>query len=408
MPNYLINQKDLEPFFILKQPGFLKKSAFWVSSTYNLIHFSKDEEKKQADKEKGIIINSWDRWNRVGKNLYLSKQPYADEKDDLEKFIKLNKETLGLVISAISNFELAGIGLSNLVVFPENWEVDSIKHRHLLMQDFQADVPCTAVIARILEMRASILDEKAVVVHCKAGRARSAMVVLVYFVIYGDEENNLTPWNKDQNSLSEKIQEVKKHLKNQRAQLDLGDDKIATAIAVIREMIRLEDKNLDLMREKVSQPSDPESALLKVITFENLSNQLISLELKNAIINLASFKKLAIYALTIEDEKLSPFSNTKRTTFIRDFFRSIYDAKNGDWYSQLEALEGPLAEMKNAQPNMLFEKNEKIDSNERAKMFEDFKKTLDQALCKLLHCTENALKECLLSEMKKSATLKII
>lgn len=118
-----------------------------------------------------------DWWNRVDDLVVLGGIPLNFHFDALVK-----KEKIGAVLTLLEPFELAK-GLVSPVT-TDQWTKAKINHKHLVAQDFLA-LPQPLIQEGVAFLRKNVELGKRTYIHCKAGRGRSAAIVLAYGLTYG-------------------------------------------------------------------------------------------------------------------------------------------------------------------------------------------------------------------------------
>jgi len=179
---------------------------------------------------RGLI--DWNKLDEILDGLYVSMLPVKHSPigsvlshthlDIIERIKQQNpKRPLGLVVSVVEKDELHGEGfLGFATVLPEDWERAGVEHRLLEMRDFQAEVDTHQAIETVFYMKKVYDQGKSVVVHCKAGRARSAMLCLLFMALFSVDSETGQLYSLD-NAL--------KLLQNKRKQVHVGNDKVQTA-----------------------------------------------------------------------------------------------------------------------------------------------------------------------------------
>lgn len=285
--------EELKPYYVVTELSVQHQLLFFVTLSYNklMTYFHSNEQP---------TLSTWNPYDEVLDGVYLGRI--------LEKEINPIPNDVGLIISVCTFGELAAIK------FPLNEFINNGgKHIFIHMVDFGSQVSPNSVIETIKTMvdfrkNQRSTDKQKIYVHCKAGASRSASVVAAYDAYV----NNV--------SLEESIRK----LKQSRVQVDVGTEKRATFKGILRLTNTSEDNEFV---ESIKSKSPP---------------GLASLEAKNRIRHLPSFKKLALYAHT--------FPTTKRASYIQDFFVTIYSANDAEWYSKLNSDGCSLKKFANATP----------------------------------------------------------
>jgi hypothetical protein len=109
----------------------------------------------------------------------------------LEKLLSA-EQSLGLVVSMVRRHEQAGVGLSLLragsPIQPDFWREKGVAFHSCPMQDLTAKVANTDVLAAVRAMYETVQAQKSVYVHCQAGEGRSFLMMMSYFLIYGEPQ----------------------------------------------------------------------------------------------------------------------------------------------------------------------------------------------------------------------------
>src|SRR3990167_1586652 len=267
-----LSYKALGRYYKIVDPSWLDTTVFNISRLYTEFFSSEQHTGKK-----------WLPWDMVvrgkialGKIPSLGKTYYSssNQHEDIIHFIERTNpgKKLKVVISLISYPELA----AESVVKPKHWFEKNVKHIHVPMLDFTADLEPEIGAAILEEMEACIEQGDIVYLHCKAGRSRSGMMVAAYLQKWGGDE--LLP--------GKEIKEIEAYLKQDglRPQVDIGTEKCKKAHEIADFSRQSDQLNLNKV---MYQSSNKEEAFKELIS---------SLQLKNAIIHFLSFKNLAIYA----------------------------------------------------------------------------------------------------------------
>jgi len=87
---------------------------------------------------------------------------------------------LGLVVSVIQPFELKGEGILLKPVSVEDWKLLGVETVQLNIPDFSANASLDDIDSIVKKIKQTVNAGKSVYIHCKAGRARSWMVLMCY------------------------------------------------------------------------------------------------------------------------------------------------------------------------------------------------------------------------------------
>lgn len=207
-------------------------------------------------------------------------------------------------------------------------EEDYFEHLLVDMEDFQAEVDNAKLIEIILKMDKHRKKGHAVVVHCKAGRARSAMVCLSYLV---------TCVTNPETGANYTFIEALALLRAARPQVKLDDQILAKAKDVIKDFFIRFPKE-----EKETKESKP--------VFEvELADFLASKPFKNQILKLKSLNNLKQYAEKTRSDH--SFKTSNRETIINNLIEMINRPNSEAWFFSLFSPTGKLALLKGAMPD---------------------------------------------------------
>jgi len=292
---------------------------------------SQESHKEQPDKRH--------YWDHVADGIFLGKAPekgvsgegddvkIIDESDDILAFVnKLSPERpLGQVITVLDYFELANIGVGNLVS-PADWErkVRGISHDHIIISDFDGKVSPQLVLRALYRMKGIIDSGYSVYIHCKAGAGRSALMVLLYLFLFGDGKE-LLPGN---------LMRAYNYLKYKRK------------ININKNQFERVQEVVDFYRNMNPASILTDDPPIRGRSLEDLHSFLKSFTALDAIRHLTSFKELALYA--IKHLSFGLFS-CKRSEHIRNLFAAIYHGQT-DWLKDIVCNRGPLQELIDVDP----------------------------------------------------------
>lgn len=117
----------------------------------------------------------WPAYNQITDSLYLGRLPLKNSNDHL----RLKDEGIGAVLAVIESFENHSKGLFTDPVTPEDWQALNVAFMQIETADFR---PLSVLHLKqaVAFIDSQIAQGKKVYVHCKAGRGRSAAVVVAY------------------------------------------------------------------------------------------------------------------------------------------------------------------------------------------------------------------------------------
>ena len=153
-------------------------------------------------------------WSHVDKNIILGAIPLHNS-GHLEL---LKKENVGAVLSMVEDFEMNGVFYFKPIT-KEDWEKNNIHHLQVCVED-SGGINVNDIKKCVEYISDNIKDDRKIYIHCKAGRGRSASVVLCYLL-----------WNiySDKGTITEKdIGITYEHLKNMRKEVSINENQFIT------------------------------------------------------------------------------------------------------------------------------------------------------------------------------------
>lgn len=153
----------------------------------------------------------WSYYNQIEDKLYLGaipvKKPLFGRDDTLELRGKVQA-----VLSVVEPFENHCQGVITSPIAPEEWRRQGVYQLQIPTPDFET-INLDVVKKGVAFIDWNIKNNRSVYVHCKAGRGRSALIVVCYLM----QKHQLT------------LEAAFKMMKNARSQVSLGQDKLLTA-----------------------------------------------------------------------------------------------------------------------------------------------------------------------------------
>lgn len=162
-----------------------------------------------------MFPQKWPVFNKITENLYLGRLPLKNNNDH----IALQKEGIGAVLSVVEKFENHSVGLFTDPVTPDDWKALGIEHFQVETPDFYP-LTVESFQKAVAFIKAQKATGKKVYVHCKAGRGRSAAVVVADL-------------KKDPDEKFGSVRECASFVKGRRHLVSLRDDKIASIEAFL-------------------------------------------------------------------------------------------------------------------------------------------------------------------------------
>lgn len=101
---------------------------------------------------------------------------------------KICNEGVGAILSAVEPFETHSLGIFSEPVTPSDWKAHGVHHRSIVTPDY-VGIKQSQILEGVETLHQWIQDGKRVYVHCKAGRGRSATLVICYLMKYSGIDN---------------------------------------------------------------------------------------------------------------------------------------------------------------------------------------------------------------------------
>jgi protein-tyrosine phosphatase/O-acetyl-ADP-ribose deacetylase (regulator of RNase III) len=300
-------KKEIQKFFTISSP-----------TTTKIINFAGG--RWQAGKHT--------QWDKIIEHLWLGVIPTRGNVMTLQEMIP----SLKLVVSVVEDFELASEGTRPYVLMqtPLEWEELGIAHQHLVVDDMKKadDFPSYELIKTIVKMHYYIQQGHDVLVHCKAGRSRSATIVLLYLMIFTDENNetiqDVSAINL--NNIFDSLMEKHSYLKECRPRASLHEhhyDAICKALELIK-------RNPKLLTPKPAYYEIKAEQLADLSIADQIHAYLATKGAHSEIMQLSWFKQLKIISIQNPDQREE----------IQAFLNSV-KAKDGKWLSDLFSNRAP-------------------------------------------------------------------
>lgn len=122
--------------------------------------------------------NKWPWWNQINENIILGAIPLRNKGHD--DFLIRSLE-ISSVLSILEEFEWENKGTFSIPVKPEDWSRRKIPHLQIRSPDFSS-INLSDIDVGVEFLRRQALENRTTYVHCKAGKGRSAMVVICYLM----------------------------------------------------------------------------------------------------------------------------------------------------------------------------------------------------------------------------------
>ncbi|RDI44605.1 dual specificity protein phosphatase family protein [Aquicella lusitana] len=339
--------------------------------------------------------------DKIAKNLYLGMLPGFGNYKQIIATAEKDGAPLGMVLSVVPIWQLSGIKVDP----PKVWKDENVKQVVLPIPDFTAEASSDDIMTAVLMMRDCVQANKSVLVHCKAGKSRSAMVCLIYLYFFGRDENlGLSGRIQD---IKQDIQKIAVYLKQKRLQVDILNPQLEKAEEVISYMKQKQLENkLNYNQPEIATQENDKIDLSNIK--EELKKLIWSPQTKKEIVHLHSFIKLGHYALCNQNSSLKKAVNqlayylniqdeqkdSLQTKCVKDAFMTIYNASDESWYLDLVGGKGPLKKLVEINDSYSFSLWSNLeDKKERESLRAEFVEELTAYFAEQLNCPVSAIKE---------------
>ena len=184
-------------------------------------------------------------WDNINDNIILGAIPLHNS-NHLEL---LKKENVGAILSLLENFEMSGT-IYFRPISKEEWENNGINFLQIQVEDSKG-VRAEDIHKCIMYISENIKNNKKIYVHCKAGRGRSASIVLCYMLWKMYQETGLIT--------VENITQTYNRLKNLRGEISINDNQFITIRDYVIELLDYIKKNLLPIKDSQNDNTIPEN-----------------------------------------------------------------------------------------------------------------------------------------------------
>ncbi len=332
------------------------------------------------------VLGVWKNVNEMGNNLHLSSLPMRGNEKNLIKTVHATETHSLLVVSVVEDYENTQSLFGMDPIRPEEWEKIcnvngnevKIEHVQIRMKDFNngEDLNIASAVEAVIKIQEYREKHGSVLVHCKAGRTRSAMLVACVLAIYdvGMREENVSK------SPAQLIDITIKLMQKDRPQVKVNKKGQETAVKIVNMvkcLLRGEAKLDEPLKTKVDRSA-------------------IDKNVKDTVMELDSYKRLLEYKSHAIDKTGTIFSKLKpvmRVGHIDKFSKSLAEKNDAEWLRDLLCETGSIKDFLDAKPYAYVVKNGDTtkDEQERKEIIESLKTEVEQFFCMNLKCSSEEL-----------------
>lgn len=130
-----------------------------------------------------VFKDRWAMYSRIDTHLILSALPLKNMNHHTT-FVK--KERVGAIVSIVNRFELDYVGMASVPVRKMDWKILGVEQHHREVEDLHpVSIPIIEEAVKFIHDNRGRGITSAV--HCKAGRGRSATIVICYLLKHRKE-----------------------------------------------------------------------------------------------------------------------------------------------------------------------------------------------------------------------------
>lgn len=166
---------------------FKYKISLMYNEARNLIDTTVTEARNLLGKDANP---SWTWWNKIGQfekgDLFLGALPLGrgmtgyKGKNDLNG---IKEAGVKAILSVVEVFENKTEGILVSPITPNEWAKNGVKQLQLPTPDFES-IPLETILRGVEYIHWNLKNGRSTYVHCKAGRARSALIEMCYLIKY--------------------------------------------------------------------------------------------------------------------------------------------------------------------------------------------------------------------------------
>lgn len=198
----------LHRYFGFVRPSIQQRTKNQVAKIYNLV-----EQLIKGNHPYDEIANS---------HIFLGIIPTIESLEEIEKIAKSRGKGV-TVVSIVDYFEFTSeTPIAGKPFSPKDCQTHGYHNYHLPMTDYTPDMEMENIINAAKAIHEAKLRGDVVYIHCKAGKARSAMVLSVYFALYDQDFRNQNKDVLDKPHIL--LRRAVNHIKASRKQVDLHDE----------------------------------------------------------------------------------------------------------------------------------------------------------------------------------------
>lgn len=340
----------------------------------------------------------WDSMNQVADNLFLGRLPLNREDTKIIDAIKNSKNgPLKLVVSVVDPYEITEPLLGMDPARKEDWNINGVDHRILKMKDFSdgegLDIQLAAKI--VLEIQDYRERGFSVYIHCKAGRTRSAMLVICLLVLFELQKNPESVGR----TLEELIDMAVEYLATMREQIKVhpGVKNSAKKIIIAAQnmlksrVVVLPSENNEVKFEVKSEINIEFPHDFNILSLQDRVDYLFAQPgFKTKIMGQDACKKLYDYKNKLLSD--ANIGRPKRASHVEHILVSINEAEDSKWYAGLmKKVTGPVDKLLTAEPCVNV-RDQHGDKLYRARLIRDLMHEVEELVCEILHCNKKEFK----------------